>query len=87
MGPRVGLDGRNISSPPDSLSVRPARSQSLNRLSYPVHRCLGLQVKSQLKKILEISPHIFKDCAFAGNKRFEVFTRRLEASVMLHYCG
>ena len=35
VGPRVGLDGRKISTPHrDSIPDRPARSQSLYRLSY-----------------------------------------------------
>jgi len=34
VGPRVGMDGRKI-SPPPGLHPRPARSQSLYRLSYP----------------------------------------------------
>ena len=37
MGPRAGLDGRRISSPPDSIPDPPARSQSLYLLSYPAH--------------------------------------------------
>ena len=37
MGPRAGLDGRKISSHRDSIPDRPARSQSLYRLSYPAH--------------------------------------------------
>ena len=40
MGPRAGLDGRKISSRRDSIRDRPARSQSLYRLSYPAH-CLN----------------------------------------------
>jgi len=35
MGPRASLDGRKISSPPGFDPGRPARSQSLYRLSYP----------------------------------------------------
>ena len=37
MGPRAGVDGRKISPDRDSIPVRPARSQSLYRLSYPAH--------------------------------------------------
>ena len=37
MGLRTGLDGRKISSPRDSNVDRPARSQSLYRLSYRAH--------------------------------------------------
>jgi len=43
VGPKAGLDGRKISSIPD----RPARSQSLYRLSYSAHYC-----KVYLNKIL-----------------------------------
>ena len=37
MGPKAGLDGRKISSPPGFDPDRPARSHSLYRLSYPAH--------------------------------------------------
>ena len=37
MGARAGLDGRKISSQPDSIPDRPARTQSLYRLSYLAH--------------------------------------------------
>ena len=37
VGPTARLDGRKISYPPASIPDRPARSQSLNRLSYPAH--------------------------------------------------
>ena len=40
MGPRAGLDGRNICPYRDSIPDRPALSQSLYRLSYPVHLSL-----------------------------------------------
>jgi len=42
VGPRAGLDGRKISSHRDSIPDRPARSQSLYRLSYPAHCCLEI---------------------------------------------
>jgi hypothetical protein len=40
MGPRAGLDGQKVSSPPgfDPGDVRPARSRSLYRLSYRAHQ-------------------------------------------------
>ena len=38
VGPRAGLEGRKISSPlGGSIPDRPARNQSLYRLSYPAH--------------------------------------------------
>jgi len=39
VGPRDGLDGRIISSPPpqDLIPDRPARSQLLYRMSYPAY--------------------------------------------------
>ena len=37
VGSRAGLDGRKISPHRDSIPDRPARSQSLYRLSYPAH--------------------------------------------------
>jgi len=37
VGPRAGLNGRKISSHRDSILDRPARSQSLYRLSCPAH--------------------------------------------------
>jgi len=37
VGPRAGLDGQKISSPLELELDRPARSQSLYRLSYPAH--------------------------------------------------
>ena len=37
MGPRTGLDGRKISSPPGFDPRLAAHSQELNRLSYSVH--------------------------------------------------
>jgi len=36
VGPRAGLDGRKISSPPGLDSDRAVRCQSLYRLSYPL---------------------------------------------------
>ena len=41
--PSAGLDGRKISSPPDSIPDRPAHSQSLYRLSYPAY-CLYIYI-------------------------------------------
>ena len=42
MGPRAGLGGRKISSPPGfDPRPHPARSQSLYRLSYPAHTASG----------------------------------------------
>ena len=38
MGPRAGLDGRKISSPPGFDPGPSARRQSLYRLSYPAHK-------------------------------------------------
>ena len=45
MGPRLGLDGRKISSPPRFDPDRPTRSQALYRLSYPAHN--GHEKKSK----------------------------------------
>jgi len=46
VGPRAGLDGRKIWSPPDSIPDRPARSQSPYRLSYPAHNDSVVTVKN-----------------------------------------
>ena len=46
MGPRAGLDGRKMSSPQVSIPDRPARSQSLYRLSYPVHTSICTSIYS-----------------------------------------
>jgi hypothetical protein len=43
VGPRAGLDGLKISSHRDSILDRPARSQSLYRLSYPAHDMVYLR--------------------------------------------
>ena len=46
MVPRAGLDGRKISTHQDSIPDRPARIQSLYRLSHPTHfRKLDISVK------------------------------------------
>jgi len=41
VGPRAGLDGRKISSPPSSIPDSPAHCQSLCRLNYPTHTTCG----------------------------------------------
>jgi len=38
VGPRAGLDGRKSRPHRGSIPDRPARSQSLYRLSYPAHK-------------------------------------------------
>ena len=50
MGPRAGLDGRKISSPPglDPRAFQPL-AQSLHRLSYPAHT--NKEYKQQKTKI------------------------------------
>ena len=37
VGPRAGLEGEKSRPHRDSIPVRPTRSQSLYRLSYPAH--------------------------------------------------
>ena len=52
MGPRAGLDGRGKSRPHrDSIPDRPARSQSLYRLSYPA-RSIDSKLYYQLQQKL-----------------------------------
>ena len=44
VGPRAGLDGRKISPHRHSIPDRPARNQSLYRLSYPAHVCVYIYI-------------------------------------------
>ena len=52
MGPRAGLDGRKISSPP-GFDPRPSRiNQSLYRLSYrPTHKVTNIKVFTNLRNV------------------------------------
>ena len=54
MGPRAGLYGRKISSPP---GIDPARSQSLYRLSYRAHYRNMLLLQYVEYPIIEINEH------------------------------
>ena len=74
MGPRAGLDGRKISSPPGSIPDRPARSQSLYRLSYPARMYQLYSLKMTLEGLKRVgvtcivNEVVIKDCmsAFIG---------------------
>ena len=53
MGPRAGLEGWKISSPRDSIPDRPARSQSLYRLSYRPTFGTGFIVNRRIKHLVK----------------------------------
>ena len=58
MGPRAGLV-RKISPLTGIRSLdRPARSQSLYRLSYPAHICSSNEYKSRVRENLKGKPNI-----------------------------
>ena len=69
MGPRAGLDGRKLLSPPGFDPGPSARSQSLYRLSYPTHIYIyththtmtGLKFKEETSKALHLE-HGFVWC-------------------------
>jgi len=48
VGPRAGLEGGKSRPHRDSIPDRPARSQSLYRLSYPAHNILYRSIYSYL---------------------------------------
>jgi len=52
VGPRVGLDGRKISSPPAFDPAPSSRSQSLYRLSYPAHIYIYIYIYIYIRSIV-----------------------------------
>ena len=60
MGPRASLDRRGKSRPTGiRFPDRPARSQSLYRLSYPTHNFVRLLVKIQVEEHNKLSNYVY----------------------------
>ena len=82
MGLRVGLDGRKISPPPTGIRSldRPARSESLYRLSYPVLDKVMplylLEAKMFREEAGELMKHEIWDIVCSAGADFDGIERR-----------
>ena len=79
VGSRAGLGEGKTSSPPDSILERPARRQSLYRLSYPAHIWYQCPHKSVLRRRILISVTSHPDTTYLHEQGCEDLSLFFEA--------